>query len=283
MPTMRSAPAGRVVVFTDLDGTLLRHEDYDWSAAQEALAELARRRIPLVLASSKTRAEIELWRDRLGNRDPFISENGGALYVPPGSTPAPLPGAATAGGYLRLELGTSYPRLRDALRALSRDLGVELRGFGDAQPEEIARWTGLSGEDLERARRREYDEPFVPARALADGEIARLESLAAAAGLRVTRGGRFHHLTGSNSKGEAVRILMSSYRAAGEPVVSLGLGDGPNDLELLQAVDHPILVARPDGGHAPELCAGLPDARRTLGAGPEGFAEGVLGYLARPG
>ena len=32
MPTTRSAPAGRVVVFTDLDGTLLRHEDYDWSA-----------------------------------------------------------------------------------------------------------------------------------------------------------------------------------------------------------------------------------------------------------
>ena len=61
-----STAARRLVVFTDLDGTLLRHEDFDWSPAREALAELARRRIPLVIASSKTRAEIEVWRSRLG-------------------------------------------------------------------------------------------------------------------------------------------------------------------------------------------------------------------------
>jgi mannosyl-3-phosphoglycerate phosphatase len=282
MPTTRSAPAGRIVVFTDLDGTLLRHEDYDWSAAREALAELARRRIPLILASSKTRAEIELWRSRLSNHDPFISENGGALYVPPGSTPAPIPEAAAAAGCPRVEFGTPYSRLRAALRAISGEMGVELRGFGDAEAEEIARWTGLSGEELARARQREYDEPFVPARPLADDELARLRSLAAAKGLRVTRGGRFHHLTGANSKGDAVRVLMSGYRAAAEPVVSVGLGDGPNDLELLRAVNHAIIVARPAGDHAPELCAALPEARRTAGAGPEGFAEGVLGYLSRP-
>ena len=281
MPTTPD-PAPSLVVFTDLDGTLLRQEDYDWSPAREALAALKRRRVPLVIASSKTRAEIEAWRRRIGTGDPFISENGGALYAPEGSTPGPIPGAEPVDGYFRVELGAPYARLRGALPTLARDLGVGLRGFGDMEAGEIGRLAGLSGEDLELARCREYDEPFVPSRALTGGEETRLEERARAMGLRVTRGGRFHHLTGPSDKGRAVRLLMSGYRAGGRSPLSLGLGDGPNDLELLQAVDRAVVVARPDGSHAPELRTGLPHARFTRGAGPEGFAEGVLEYLARP-
>ncbi len=281
MPDRTAAPA--LVVFTDLDGTLLRHEDYDWSAARQAVAELARRDIPLVIASSKTRAEIEAWRRRLGNGDPFISENGGALFVPAGAAVPPIPGGVPAGGLQRVEFGTPYVRLREALRSLARDLGVGLRGFGDMQAEEIADLTGLTGEALELARQREYDEPFVPDRPLTREESACLERLADERGLRVTRGGRFHHLTGFNSKGKVARLLMSAYRSGGDPVASLGAGDGPNDLELLQAVDHAVVVARPDGSHAPELRAGLPGARFTRGAGPVGFAEAVMEYLQRPG
>jgi mannosyl-3-phosphoglycerate phosphatase len=284
MPTTRdghAAPA--LVVFTDLDGTLLRHEDYDWTAARGAVAELARRGIPLVIASSKTRAEIEAWRRRIGNHDPFISENGGALYVPPGVMPRPIPGVVPAAGRQRVEFGTPYAQLREALRLLACDLGVGLRGFGDMEAGEIAGLTGLAGEALELARQREYDEPFVSARPLTREEAVRLEELAGGRGLRVTRGGRFHHLTGFNSKGKVARLLMSAYRAGDEPVASVGAGDGPNDLELLRAVDHAVVVARPDGTHAPELRAGLPFARFTRGVGPVGFAEGVMEYLARFG
>jgi mannosyl-3-phosphoglycerate phosphatase len=276
-PERHLAPA--VVVFTDLDGTLLRHEDYDWSAAREAVADLARRGVPLVIASSKTRAEIEAWRRRIGNQDPFISENGGALYVPPGTTPRPVPGSVAVERYLQVELGTPYPRLRQALKLLARDLGVELKGFGDMDAGEIARLTGLSGEDVDLARQREYDEPFVPDRPLTAEEGSRLGELAGVLGLRVTRGGRFHHLLGANSKGQAARLLMSGYRADGHPVVSVGVGDGPNDLELLLVVDHPVVVARPDGTHAPELRAGLAGGLFTRGVGPAGFAEAIHVYL----
>ena len=188
--------------------------------------------------------------------------------------------AARAGGYDCLELGTRYPELRGALRDLEGALGVALRGFGDLGPAEIAGLTGLGGEDLERSRRREFDEPFVPARPLATEERGRLEALAAARGLRITRGGRFHHLTGANSKGEAARRLLAAYRGSSGAVVSLAAGDGPNDLELLEVVDRAIVVARPDGGHAPELRRALPGATFTRGIGPAGFAEAVLEWLA---
>jgi mannosyl-3-phosphoglycerate phosphatase len=272
----------RRIVFTDLDGTLLRHEDYDWSAARGAVAELAQRAIPLVIASSKTRAEIEAWRSRLGNHDPFISENGGALYVPPGWTPRPLPGATETGRYLCVRFGTAYPRLRRALRRIARGAGVPLRGFGDMDAGEIERLTGLTGEDLLLAKEREYDEPFITGRALDSGEEARLHEIAGALGLRVTRGGRFRHLIGQNSKGAAARLLISAYETDDARVRSLGLGDGPNDLELLRAVDVPVVVARADGTHAPELAEALPHARFTSGIGPEGFNQAVLEFLSRP-
>jgi mannosyl-3-phosphoglycerate phosphatase len=269
-------------VLTDLDGTLLRHGDYDWTAARPAVEELARRHIPLVLCSSKTRAELEAWRSRLGNSDPFIVENGGALVVPPGSTPR-APARATGGrGERIVRFGATYPRLRAGLKILSRALGVRLRGFGDMAEAEVARLTGLAGEDLERARAREYDEPFLPIRALTPEEERRLEAAAAELGLRVTRGGRFHHLLGASSKGEAARALLALYRSAEPPVRSLALGDAPNDLELLLAVDRPVVVARPDGTHAPELRERLPHARFAGGIGPEGFNQAVLEYLERP-
>ena len=275
-------PAPPLIVFTDLDGTLLRHEDYDWSPARDALGELTRRRIPLVIASSKTRAEIEAWRSRLGNQDAFISENGGALHVPPGATPRPPTLAALHRGYFCVRFGATYPRLRGCLRVISRELGVRLRGFGDMGTLEIERRTGLSGEELSLAKEREYDEPFLPVRPLGAEEESRLDAMAGVLGLRVTHGGRFYHLIGPSSKGAAARLLLSAYSSGGAPIPSLAFGDGPNDLELLQVVDRPVVVARPDGTHAPELRAGLPQARFTRGSGPEGFSEAVLEYLARP-
>lgn len=271
-----------LVVFTDLDGTLLRHQDYDWLPASEALAELKRRRIPLVIASSKTRAEIIRWRARLGNQDPFISENGGGLFIPPGATPRTIPLASMSRGYLTVRFGAGYPRLRGCLRAISRELGVRLRGFGDMGSTEIARRTGLPDEELSLSKEREYDEPFIPIRPLTAAEETRLEALALAAGLRVTRGGRFYHLIGPSSKGAAARLLMTGYGGEDAPVRSLALGDGANDLELLEAVDRPVVVARPDRTHAPELRAALPHARFTTGIGPDGFNEAILEFLARP-
>lgn len=45
------------ILFTDLDGTLLDHESYEWKEAKPALDLCKERRVPIILVSSKTRAE----------------------------------------------------------------------------------------------------------------------------------------------------------------------------------------------------------------------------------
>src|SRR5262245_7809819 len=118
----RSDPAhGRLLVFTDLDGTLLTHHDYDWAPAAQALEALRGREAVLVIASSKTRAEIEVWRKRIGTDDPFISENGGALWMPAARAPILLPDAVRIGRYACVVLGTTYARLRAWLNELQNE------------------------------------------------------------------------------------------------------------------------------------------------------------------
>ena len=50
----------RWLVFTDLDGTLL-DEDYGWAAARPAVEALQAASIPIILNSSKTVMEMELF------------------------------------------------------------------------------------------------------------------------------------------------------------------------------------------------------------------------------
>lgn len=272
MPSSRRAD---LVVFSDLDGTLLSHHEYDWGPARPALAALRARGVPVVPASSKTRREIERWRERLGLDGPCISENGGALWIPAGWLAARPPGADEVAGWWRIGFGVPYPALRAALPRLAAALGVALVGFGDMTAGDVAARTGLPPADVADAMARDFDEPFAPDRPLTPEEEGRLASLAAAQGLTVTRGGRFHHLLGGCSKGRAARRLIELLGGAR----SVAVGDADNDLDMLEAADEAIVVARPDGSHAPGLVGALPRARFTGGAGPAGFAEGMAAVL----
>lgn len=149
--------------------------------------------------------------------------------------------------------------------------------------EEIGERTGLRGDDLDRARRREYDEPFVADRDLSPAKEKAMHAAAANMGLRVTRGGRFFHLMGQNDKGMAARRLKVLYlKVMKQQVVLMGLGDSANDLEMLESVDRPVVVARPDSTHDALLQANLPRATFTRSPGPAGFSEAVFAYLKDP-
>ena len=69
-----------IIFMTDLDGTLLGHDDFSCGAIREDLLGLIRQDIKLVLNSSKTKAEIDLFCESLGVRLPFICENGAAFF-----------------------------------------------------------------------------------------------------------------------------------------------------------------------------------------------------------
>ncbi len=267
-----------IIIFTDLDGTLLDTETYSFQPAAYALQEIADRLIPLVIISSKTGTEIECIRHALNNQHPFISENGGGLFIPEGyfPFPFPVPYSRRTAEYLIVDIGVPYTRLTAFLDKMTRDHSLPIRGFHSLSVEEISRLAGLSVDAASRAKVRGYDEPF-----LFEGDRAqwdRLEEAVTAEGLALTRGGRFHHVSGPHDKGTAAGILIDGYRRLYENALFVGLGDAANDLPFLRLVDRPVLVQRPDGTY--ETAADIQGLSYTRRPGPEGWGEAVRALIA---
>jgi mannosyl-3-phosphoglycerate phosphatase len=268
-----------LVVFTDLDGTLLDHHSYSWAAAEEALAELQRRRVPLVFVTSKTRAEVEVLQRKMGWIQPFITENGGGIFLPHGYFPQHIEGATRIGRYHCIALARPYAEIVEELEAIAEEAEASIVGFQQMSAREIAQNTGLQPKQAELARQREFDEPFFFAGA-GEEHIQRFVHVAKRRGIEITRGGRFWHAFSGSDKGKAVQKLMKLYRTAlHSRQRSVGLGDSANDLPMLAAVDVAVVVQRPDGAYDHQILKKLPRVVRAPGPGPEGWNEAVLQIL----
>jgi mannosyl-3-phosphoglycerate phosphatase len=263
------------LILSDLDGTLLDAETYSWRGAAAALSMMARHQIPLIPCTSKTRAEVEVLRSALAHRDPFIVENGGALYIPKDCFDATIDGAMERGEYQVLEFGVPYASLVSMLAAAIRASGVHARGFHDMRIEEVAQRCGLDRDGAMLAVQREYDEPFVIDHE--DGEsVARLATAIAAQGGRLMRGGRFFHVTGGHDKASASRAIVDLYRRHWRHVFVIACGDAPNDLPLFEVADAVIIGQSP---HAIDLQQRFRHARITREPGPAGWNDAVLEVL----
>lgn len=268
-----------MVVFSDLDGTLLDHQTYAFDAALPALAALSARQIPLVLATSKTGAEVAPLRAALGAAHwPALVENGAGLLAP-----EPSVVSETAGGTGRtardLCAHPTHPRIRAALDALPNKMRAQFNGFSDWGPAEVARRTGLPLPEAERACARDYSEPGI----FEGDAIARaafIDALAAH-GVKAQSGGRFLTLTLGADKAQRMREALALLGFPNRSAVHvLALGDGENDIALLEAADAGVVVANPAHAPLPPL-VGEREGRitRTKAIGPAGWNEVVLAAL----
>lgn len=273
-PSLTGAPL--LIVFTDLDGTLFDSETYSWQKAGEALDLCRQHRVPVILASSKTRAEMEILRDRMALSDPFISENGGGIFLPltPGEVP-PLE-AELDGNLWKVVQGTPYTQLPAALKEIGKEFGYTVTGFADVDIDQIASLTGLDIQMARLAAQREFDEPFV-IHSPAHPDLNALRRAAQKRGLMITQGGRFFHLHGRTDKGRAMEQIIAYYRQTHPKVISMALGDSPNDFPMLERADVPVLVR--SKRDFPDLLERMPTLVITRHEGPRGWNEAVLNFL----
>ena len=252
-----------LIIFTDLDGTLLDHNTYSFEEAKPALEIVNKKNIPLVLCTSKTFDEIIYYQKLLGINEPFIVEDGGAIYIPKNYFDFEFM-CQEKKGYFVVELGTDYKSLREALEDIKKQ-GFEIIGFGDMNAKEIAQDTGLTLEQAMLAAEREYDEPFK----LVKGDEELLEKLIVRKGLRLSKGGRYYHITGKNDKGKAVALLTSLFKKKYEKegIITIGIGDSENDFAMLDAVEKGYLVKKVDNRFASE------NYLKAEGIGPIGWSK----------
>lgn len=262
------------IVFTDLDGSLLDTETYQWQAAQPAMERLKRSGTPWILVTSKTRAEVEFWRAKLGHQHPFIVENGGAAFVPQGYFSKPVPGSRTVASYDIIEWGVTYECLVADLEECSRRSRCRVCGFHDMTPHEVAAACDFSVEQAVLAKQREYDEPFL---VRDPGRTRELTRAIEECQRHWTRGGRFWHIRGENDKAGAVSALRSLFEQYYGEIRTIGLGDSLNDASFLNILDVPVLIG---SRRQTSLKSLVPRGLMTRRIGPEGWNEALLALVS---
>lgn len=233
--------------------------------AKPALDRLAELGAGLVLASSKTTAEIRPLQTAIDAATgiglwPAIVENGAGILLPQEE-----PGSATG----------SYQKLRGALATLE-GTHPGFRGFGDMSVQEVAERTELDLGQAKLAKQRQFSEPGIWTGT--PQELEAFQTALAEHGVRAQRGGRFLTLSFGRTKADAMASIIKTHR----PQTTIALGDAPNDIEMIEAADWGVIVRNPHLNPLPPL-RGEVTGRiiRTKGVGPSGWADATILLIAR--
>jgi mannosyl-3-phosphoglycerate phosphatase len=262
-----------VLVFTDLDGTLLDSRTYSYAASLRGIELLRSRGAELVLVSSKTLPEMEELHQSFALASPMIFENGGGIAYP----------RRRAGGAARYRVeltGLSAEELAVRLKSFEELIGRPTRTILQMSLRELSELTGLDGTSAWRARMRRASLPFIipSGESIEPERMERIEKKARREGLFFTRGDRFFHLSSRRAnKGAAVKRVAAFYRKSSgrASIATLGIGDSENDIPMLRAVRHPYLVRREGGGF---VKTGF-QCTVTRGIGPAGFTEAMESFF----
>lgn len=266
-----------LLVFTDLDGSLLDHHSYSYLDALPQLHHLERHGIPVLPASSKTRAEIELLREQLGSAAPFIAENGAAVYIPVDYFSRQPHQTTERDGYWVREMSQPRARWLQLLDELSSRFPDEFDWFYRAGTDGIMRMTNLSRRAAELANQREYSEPVKWMGS--EGRRAEFIACLHQRGATVLQGGRFLAVGGYSDKGRALEWLRGIYRESRPGVAchDLAIGDSGNDCAMLEAARTALLIRSPV--HDFPTLQRRDGVIHSIDYGPAGWAEGVARWL----
>lgn len=275
LPSKTSTVAQKVV-FTDLDGTLLHPVSHSYAPALTALRRLQELHIPVVFCSAKTRAEQAELRRELNVKDPYIVENGGAVFIPKDYFRFPFTYTKSNQDEYIIELGAAYNDIKQRLRPVAESGLGRFVTFGNMSIEEVAQVSGLNLRMAQLAKERAYSETLLMQGDKHETELI-LEAITKQ-GLSWVFGGRFYEVSLGADKGKAVKILNELYRLNYGQIITYGLGDRQNDAPLLAAVNHALLVQNADKRWSNLK---VKDLIKIKSMGPDGWSQAISEFVLK--
>ena len=255
---------GKYIVFTDLDGTLLNHDDYAYKTVITTIKQLKDQGIPVILNSSKTLSELVAWRGKLNLSTPLIAENGGVVLM------------TTPQGEVKHLIGKHYQIICNTLQLMRQQYGWKFIGFNDWSAQEVKTNTGLSFQESIMAKERSVTEPIL----WQDSEenLTRFKKKLAEFDLILKKGGRFYHVMAKHDKADAMNFILSTLEHPKQKSIqTIVLGDGENDLSMLNAADMAAVLPAASGQSLQ-----VANAYYSKQNAPHGWVEAIESILANP-
>ena len=223
----------KVLIFTDLDGSLLDRDTFKFDKILQYIKDLISKGIFIIPNSSKTKNEIDSFNKELDEDLPFIVENGAAIYNL---------NLINASFPEKISLSREINEILDIFNnKISKKYKSKCKFIKNLTSDKQLQIFGQSKEKVKLAMKREYSIPL-----LYDGSKAEKVDLIKSvnnAGLSLHEGGRLINLCDKISKSQAMKHVVKIFKKISkEELITVGVGDNFNDLDMLKNSDIPCLV-----------------------------------------
>ncbi len=221
-----------VVIFTDLDGSLLHRDTFRFDTIKDYIKSLVNKGIIIIPNSSKTEKEIEKFNEELGVNLPYISENGSSIHglnLITSNFPDKLVLSREKEELLKIYENKVPEKLKEKCFQISK--------MSKKEKENVL---GQKDEKLKDALNRKYTLPF-----LFKGdknEKNRLLKILNSNSLTLQEGGRVYNLCDNINKVKSMNRVIKILKKTEDKIKTIAVGDNFNDLDMLRNCDIPCLV-----------------------------------------
>jgi predicted mannosyl-3-phosphoglycerate phosphatase (HAD superfamily) len=255
-------PSSRTVVFCAIDD-LIPIAGNPLSGFPDLLHGLAEARVPCAWVSSRNRHQLDTPVRKLGHSGPFIAENGCGVYLPEDYFHLKPERTVRLGRFTCIPVATPQPAAAQALDSLAEDTAISVVPLRSLSPRETMQNTGLSRQEADALRQRDFDELFFFAGA-SDADIQKFKQCASECKLSVRPSGSFYSLAVGASLSKCVQELRKLYdRALHARAFAIALTTSGESTELMKACDRAILLTdRTSAESDASPVTGRPSAKR---------------------
>ena len=223
----------KIVIFTDLDGTLLHNETFKFENIRQYIKNLLSKNISIIPNSSKTKTEIINFCHELEEELPFIVENGAAIYNM---------NLVNSDFPEKIILSRDKEEILNIFfKKIPKELISKCKFVLKLKKDEQLKIFGLSEKQLSYASDREFSVPLI----FKGNKVEKnnLFRLVYNTGLTMQEGGRVINLSDNVCKSFAMKKVRRIFEKTEKHELKIiGVGDNFNDLDMLKNSDIACLV-----------------------------------------
>ena len=225
----------KIIIFTDLDGTLLNEESFSFKQIITFIKNLLKLdNLFIFFISSKTKEEMINLRKKMNINVPLIYENGAGIYD--------LKFCNLIKEPLKKNIVLAKQKIKEIKKKtnLFRGLKSSVRFLDSMDIKEIKTILGLPSDEIQFAIDRKFSRLF-----LFNGDDSFLKNLkiqASENSLSINKGGRVYSISDNFTKADAFKFVKNKIKKNYPHSSFIGLGDSENDKKLLEAVDFACII-----------------------------------------